>query len=98
MIHPARRLWIVEFAPNDLKLNAPPEYGSGCCALAFGGTPEGDAPTQWLDDLPAALGLSPAAAATVVLRHAGGFLWTAYWDPTGAAAPAEPRVQVWPPP
>lgn len=95
---PARRWWILPNAPADLVSNAPEGYGAGTCALAYGGTPTGAAPEAWLDGLPAALGMSEAPAATLCLRHAGAFLWTAYWDPTGAVTPAEPRVQVWPPP
>ena len=93
----ARRLWIIPEAPADLVDNTPEGYGPGTCSLAYGGTDTGAPPVDWLAQLPAILGLTPEAAATVVLRHANGFLWTAYWDPTGQVAPAQPTVPEWPP-
>jgi hypothetical protein len=93
----ARRLWIVPEAPPDLVSNCPEGYGAGICALAYGGTPDGMPPTGWITNLPAILGLTPEAANTLVCRHAGAFLWTAYWDPTGQVTPAEPKIQIWPP-
>jgi len=93
----SRRLWILPDCPPDLVNNAPEGYGAGCCALAYGGTDSGAPPTEWLDNLPAILGLTPEAAATVHMRPAGGFLWTAYWDPTGQTAPAQPKLLLEPP-
>jgi hypothetical protein len=85
---PARRLWLPPDCPAPLTARNP--YGPGACALVFGGTVDDVPPTDWLAALPAALGLTPAAAGTLVLRRPDAFLWTAYWDPTGEAVPAEP--------
>lgn len=96
-VTPARRLWILPDAPPDLVSNAPQGYGAGTCVLAYGGTPDGSPPAGWLDALPAAVGMSEAPAGTLCLRHAGAFLWAAYWDPSGQVTPAVPKVEVWPP-
>lgn len=93
----ASRLWILPHAPADLADCAPPGYGPGCCALAYGGPSDGTPPAAWLAGLPAALGLTPEAAATLCVRPAGSFLWAAYWHPQGAVEPSLPAVPAWPP-
>ena len=97
-MQPASRLWILPDAPPDLAAGAPAGYGDGCCALAYGGPSDGSPPAAWLAGLPALLGLSPDATATLCVRQAGSFLWAAYWHPQGAVAPALPAVPQWPPP
>jgi hypothetical protein len=94
---PARRQWTLPNCPADLITYAPEGYGPGTVALVHGGTPEGDPPTAWINNLPAELGLTPEAAATLVVRWVDALLWTAYWDPTGQVTPATPKIPEWPP-
>lgn len=86
------RLWSLPEAPPQVIEAAPDGYGVGIVALVWGGTPDGSAPVDWLDGLPTALGLTPEVSATLCIRNADAFLWTAYWDPTGQVTPADPKV------
>lgn len=93
----ARRLWITPDCPPDLTTYKPEGYPAATCALVYGGTMGGMPPEAWLDGLKVQIGMTDAANSTLCLRHVTGFLWVAYWDPTGQAAPAQPRIPVWPP-
>lgn len=94
---PARRLWIIPDCPEDLVNSKPEGYGDGTVALCYGGSFDDMPPVSWLEELPAQIGLTPEAAATLVMIRASIFIWVAYYDPTGQVTPHEPKIPVWPP-
>lgn len=84
-------------APQAIVDAAPEGYGPETVCYVWGGTPDGSPPLEWFESIKARLGLTDAAAATLCVRNAASFLWTAFWDPTGQATPADPAVPPWPP-
>lgn len=94
---PARRLWFIPDCPQYLIDSTPEGYGTGTVALCYGGSDDDYPPVSWVDALPSMIGLTSEAASTVVLRRVEAFQWVVYYDPTGQATPATPKIPEWPP-
>lgn len=58
-------------------------------AIVWGGTIDNVPPVEWAQSLSTSIGLTAEAQATVCLRYVPSFLWTAFYDPTGQATPAQ---------